>query len=152
MVVSRRRYGDPISREERRKIQERVEKRKAEAKARILALQDRPKIEAEIERWVSAHVREYLGAGQILKEIDSYISDIAEDGIQEAWMREVGYQELEDWDGVVRPSPLWAEIVFYLDEAGYTDEEAEREMRRLRELFKHVMEKMGLLEEERKGE
>lgn len=51
---------------ERGKIQERVEKRMAEAKARILALQDRPKIEAEIERWVSAHMRARMGGCLLL--------------------------------------------------------------------------------------
>lgn len=39
----------------------------------------------------------------------------------------------------------WVEIVCVLDEGGCTDEEAERAMRRVRELFKHVMEKMGFV-------
>ena len=64
------------------------ELRKAEARAKILALQDRPKIEAEIERWVSGHIHEYPSAQYILGKIDDYIGNIAEMGIEETtiWM------------------------------------------------------------------
>ena len=96
-----------------------------------------------------ARAREYVNrnvAKWILESIDDYLSEIAEDGIETTCERYFeGYAGAESGIQSVHEPPLWIQIMFDLWELGCDDEEAEREMRKVKELFKQVLEERGLL-------